>query len=72
MQQMSFRCVAYDLCHRSIIMPMLFKVFNPSQSGMPADCKGGTLRFKFQFEEEAERGGEDIGTSVFCGKIARL
>ena len=49
-------------------MPMLFNVFNPSQSGMSADCKGGTLRFKFQLEEEAERGGEDIGTSVFVAK----
>ena len=37
---------------------------------MPADSKGGTLRFKSQLVEEA--GGGGIGISAFCGKIATV
>ena len=46
--------------------------FNPNQSGMPSDSKGGPLLvFKDQLAEEAGRGG-GVGTSAIRGKIARL
>ena len=40
---------------------------------MPADYKGGALRFKSQLVEEAgRRGGGGIETLAFYGKNARL
>ena len=41
-----------------------FFAFNPNQSGMPADSKGGAVVFKDQLVEEAGRGGRrDFGYS---------